>query len=288
MFNGQSFFWGGAYLGGFFEEMFKEMEREQQKQINKEAGIEINENGLFGVPIKNIPFKFHAISFVKEHYFCKKDETKTLYDQKGCYVFSGEKFKMLGKNMFLVKQKEDKHYSLFKNFQRLSEPIFSAVFSSKFESDFCILNIYEKDSLGRNCVIDTDGNVILRTDGCLRYLSLKGNLATSEGVYYNLKKGGEIICRSQSYKGCLEVDGFIFVQEDKCVYKINTMTGEFETFGTPTPPKPEPEPKPKYEKTIPSATKPNPIEPNRNDPCPCGSGKKYKHCGLQQKCEKTE
>jgi preprotein translocase subunit SecA len=28
------------------------------------------------------------------------------------------------------------------------------------------------------------------------------------------------------------------------------------------------------------------VEPGRNDPCPCGSGKKYKHCCLKKKRKK--
>jgi preprotein translocase subunit SecA len=40
------------------------------------------------------------------------------------------------------------------------------------------------------------------------------------------------------------------------------------------PPPPEPAPTPDFDETNPATWG----DPGRNDPCPCGSGKKFKHC----------
>lgn len=272
----------GGYLGNFFQAMFAEMEIENQKRANKESGIELSEKGLFGVPNKNIPSIYHSINFKSNHYICIKGDSKTLYDNNGSFMFSFVDFENLGENMFLVKENPEENYCLYRGYEKLSKPIFKSTIFSKFKGDFGIVSITDKKSYGSECLIDKNGNVLLRGETFNGRIHLYNNVAESNNKFYNLLDGCKVICdKKHSYEHTLEADEFIFVQVDKCVYKINTITAEYEITGTPPPPKEE-SPKPNITKKTPPPTKPSEKQQGRNELCNCGSDKKFKNCCIKK------
>ena len=145
---GRSLF-GDSPMGYFFENMIRDMDENTRKRKNAEAGVEIDEESRKqGVPSKNIPTKYHNIDFGQEHYICILDSVTTLYDKRGCFLFSAVEYQSLDKGMYLVKHEGDENYRLYKGYEKLTEPIFKAKNypSSKFQADYCICLLYTSDA----------------------------------------------------------------------------------------------------------------------------------------------
>jgi len=292
---GRSLF-GDSPMGYFFENMIRDMDENTRKRKNAEAGVEIDEESRKqGVPSKNIPTKYHNIDFGQEHYICILDSVTTLYDKRGCFLFSAVEYQSLDKGMYLVKHEGDENYRLYKGYEKLSEPIFKAKNypSSKFQADYCILGFIEGEDEGE-CIVDMNGEVVMEISDAKYsfqdHYTMTNNIAEYKGYYYNLHTT-EKICYRRSYDKTLEADdNLLFVQADhegysntdtKGVYVIDTMTGEFKIYGTPpTPRNPEPPPptKEEVEERKIEASKPRVVRQGRNETCQCGSGKKFKQC----------
>lgn len=276
----------------FMETMFQSIEQHKRENRNKQAGIQ-ELNGLYGVPEKNIEFKFDMLDFNGKFFQGRADGLDHVFDKDGKFLFSAEKYEYLGRDIFLVftdkepKKGQSSCYGyMFKNGEKLTDSLFrSQRFSNFDKGNFCVLGY--KDFSGE-CVVNTNGEVVLQNNKGLVYIYLHDNVASVGGTYYNLFTG-EKICE-KSYSSSLDIKGLMFVKCDEQVYKINTFTGEYEIFG-------EPKQAPQI-KDIPivngcsttvgevvpdllkSAKKQEPKlkKQGRNELCRCGSGKKVKHC----------
>lgn len=267
---------------GFFEGMFAEMDRRKKEQRNINAGIQ-EANGFYGVPEK-IDFKYDMLDFNGKFYIGRANELYHLFDSSGKFLFSCEEFDYLGKDMFIqYVDKEPKkgqssvYGALCKDGIRLSEYEFRSKFLSKFnkDSDFCVLG-YEDFS--HECVINTEGKVVLKTERSFDNIYLQGNIAHTKNAYYNLFTG-EIIC-SNTKSSTLGTKELLFVETyDDQVYKIDKRTCEFEVFGE-SKQKPHTNDVKLCGGSDVTVKEIIPVLPkqNRNELCRCGSGLKVKKC----------
>lgn len=274
---------GGAY--SFMESIIRDIEKRNHAKRLIDAGVEFNEeNKRFGVPNQEIPFAYLSIDFISgKYYVCEVDDEKIeaplfdVYKKDNGLLFSAEVFEYLGKDdLFLIKDKSEQNYSLFIDVNSpLSEPIFRTKFASAFKenSDFCILGNEDY----KDCVINRKGEVVYTNKSVCNYLYLHGNILNDGSNYINLFSG-EVICE-KGYSNTLKTGNLIFVESKNQVFKIDTLTGEYETFGEPKI-KPSEQPKEKNESLPQSKTESLPKAPkqSRNDKCACGSGLKFKNC----------
>lgn len=267
MFNNDTLF------GGFFGAMFAQMEAREKQQRNEAAGI-LYANGKYGVPDKNIEFMYSELNFHGGFYHGWANGCFNVFDNNGKFLFSAQKYRHLGKNIFLVFDENENITkntilgALWKDGIKLTEKLFRNRDNS-FKGEFCVLGL--KD-WSEECVVNTSGEIVFENKKTLEHLYLHKNIASVNRKYYNLFTG-QLICEAD-YHSPLEIDELMFVQVDKQVFKINTLTCEVEKFGTEPEPKPEPvikTPEPKKEKVI-------LIKQQRNDKCNCNSGLKFKNC----------
>lgn len=277
---------GNGGVASFFDAMFKDMAKREQCQKLINAGVEVNEeNKRVGVPTQEIPLAYLSIDFISNKYYvCEVDDETNdvplfdVYKKDIGLLFTAEVFEYLHKDdLFLIRDKSETYSSLFIDVNiPLSEPVFRTHFASNFgkNSDFCILGYKE---FGKECVINKVGEVVYVPEKSYNSLYLYGNVLNNGDNYINLFSG-EIICK-KSYSSSLNTGNLMFVESEGQVYKIDTLTGEYETFGEPKikpseqpKEKNEPLPQPKAE-TLPKA-----LKQGRNDKCACGSGLKFKHC----------
>ncbi len=264
---------------GFIGQMMAAADEANKQRANEQAGI-VKEGNYYGVPTKGISFMFDNIELNSGFYVGTDDNGKTVFDKDGKCLFSCLSYNYLGKNIFLVTTEEPKKGSssaygaLYKDGVKLTKDLFRSQMHSKFKADHCVLGYKE---FGGECVVNTNGKVVF--DSGKRFISIyiHNNIATEDGKYYNLFTG-ELICE-RSYKSSLETGNLMFVETCELVYKIDTMTGEFEIFG-------EPKLAPQTNDiricnnspvTV-AEVLPAVLKQQRNDKCACKSGKKYKNC----------
>lgn len=268
-----------GYAFSFIGQMMQYYEDQKQESLDISMGIEKNEEGLYGCPVKNIPFQFFIIHYIDNHYICKSEKLTSIYNTEGEFLFSGYTFENLSDELFVVHQydkktdRADQYGSIFKNGQKMSQNIFRTQSMTKFKDgfEFCIISKKFGD-ISRSVVINRDVATVFVCDSVCDYPHLYGNVLYFKNKLYNLFTD-EIICE-KDYHHKLETDEHIFVQSDKQVFKIDIKTCEFEVFGKAreVEEKVAPQPQPKEEKPLPEPKQ------RRNDQCKCGSEKKYKNC----------
>lgn len=281
----------GGMFGGFMEDMFRHMDARKKAEKKAQAGITLVD-GLEGLPRLNIPHKYYDILISDEGYFSGHiEDTMTIYDKEGKFLFEGHGVAYLGYGMFLVGLRPEKipagksinefGYALYDGDKKMTDSIFRTTGwnDCKFNKEgFAKLKTFEG---WKEVVVDRSGEILVQEDSMSsRYISISGVVCSVYKGYINLLTG-EMICEKKwgSSKE-LSTDDILFVEMDKnCIYQINKSTGEFIVHGE-IPKKEEPKPAPsKYPE---KPAEPKIKVPNRNDPCFCGSGKKYKHCCLNK------
>lgn len=282
------------------EHMMDEMKRLKEKKANVDAGIQMNDDGMYGVPSKNIPFDFQTINvYVKGFYKCKIDKNVYVFNSEGECMYIGGAVDYLGEDIFIVYPNEEfkntrtnkldtrvsSYGFLYKGKERKSDANYREQWTS-FSGDFAVVGTNDKY---RDCVINKDCEVVFKSNNS-DSIYLHGVIATVNGKFINLLTG-ETIC-DKSYKATLETGNkrFMFVESGDYVIKMDTLTGEHETFGEP---KISPQTNniricggsditvgevlsdfAKQDDTAKKTT----VTQRRNDICSCGSGKKYKNC----------
>lgn len=283
----------GGMFGGFMEDMLRHMDARKKAERKAQAGITLID-GLEGIERLGIPHKYHNILISDEGYYSGHiDDVMTIYDKDGKLLFECHGVEHLGYGMFLVGLRPDKiaagksmnefGYALYNGDKKITEPIFrtSGWNDYKFNKEgFSKLRTLE--GFNGDVVVDRNGKILIKEDSLCRYITISGVICSVYKGYINLLTG-EMICEKKwgSSKE-LSTNDIMFVEVDKnCVYQINKTSGEFIVHGE-IPKKEEPRPAPVH---TPKLQEPKIKVPNRNDPCHCGSGKKYKHCCLDKAVE---
>lgn len=289
--------YGRGFMGDFLGQMFDSMARVEEAQRKKDAGI-TDLDGLEGIERLGIPHKYYTIKINADGYlFCftryidreSKINPVEVYSKDGRFLFEADHVIYYGQERFLAgkkkpviivgKEREDDFgYALYHNDIRLSEPVFTRHGDTKFnEFGYATIGTYG-DFFGTK-VIDRDGKVIIKADKDLRDIYIYGVICSTNRNYINLLTG-EVICE-KGY-GTIYSKEFIFTQvEENCVYQINRNTGEHTIHGE-APKKKAQEQSPPNQKHTPKIAEPKIKVPQRNEPCLCGSGKKYKHCCMNK------
>jgi len=284
----------GSMFGGFMENMFRHMDARRKAEKKAQAGITLVD-GLEGIPRLNIPHKYYEILISDEGYFSgHTGDTMTIYDKEGKFLFECHGVEHLGYGMFLVGQKPEKMpagksmnefgYALYDGDKKITDSIFRTTGwnDNKFTKEgFGVLTLFE--GWNKKVVVNKIGEIIVSNDKYSEYIYLKGVICSSGTKYTNLLTR-EIICeKGYSSNKEISTNDLLFIEVHKnCVYQINKTTGEFIVHGE-IPKKEEPRPAPVKSIPMPIALKEK--IPQRNDPCICGSGKKYKHCCLNKEIE---
>ena len=265
------------YGYGLLENIFSHMDHLQKMKAKKDAGV-TSVNGYEGIERLNIPYKYDSIGVGGRYFSCRLDDTVTLYNTEGKFLFECTDYTYCKEGMFLVGNRYDNEakkefgYALYNEEKRLTDPMFSRYgMSDAFNSfGFKIAGIFE--SFRKTVVINKSGKIILEMDN-FDSPYLYGVVCLDGKNYINLLTG-ETICE-KGYRGSLDTDEFKFVQvESNCVYQINKNTGEYIIYGVPKPKEEPKAPIPIVKKVI----EPQPKKQGRNELCNCGSGKKFKNC----------
>jgi hypothetical protein len=249
--------------------LFSEWEKEKNRKI---VGITFND-GYYGVPIVNIPFKYCRIDFVDKHYKCLNDDSCDVYDKTGKILFSCTNYDYLGYDMFLVRQSKSEGYSLYCNDEKLTDPIFKDHSSSKFNNKgYCTCGLI--DEFSAKIIINKKGEILFKSTK-FSYINLHGIIFNIDNEWYNIETLEKIA--DYCYER-LEINDFLFLKiESNCVLQVNKDTGDIIIHGE----MPKPKEEIKKEITIKEPEIKIPKQ-NRNDKCVCGSGKKYKNCCLNK------
>ena len=278
------FGFGFKYSQNPFYSLFAHIDAANNTKKKIEFGITVS-NEYEGIERLNIPHKFDSIDIHEQYLSCHLDNTISVYDTGGLFLFECTKFKYYKHGMFLVGNKFDNEeqeefgYSVYKGNKKLTDAIYRPYgMSENFnDSGFAIVGIFGKSM--ETVVIDVSGQIRLTLD-YFDHSYLYGVICTTRDGYINLLTGN-VICK-KGYNSNLTTGELMFDQvHSNCVYQINQKTGDFIIHGIP--PKIE-EPKSDHKKvlaiepSIMKGTPPNPKKQSRNEQCNCGSGKKYKNC----------
>lgn len=278
-----------TFLSGFpfFEYLLHDIEDRKKQERKTAAGI-TTVHSFEGCERLNIPHKYHTIEIgTDEYYFCILNETVSVYNKEGKFCFECNKLQYCKQGRFLVgkkkpivilgsKEEKEFGYALYHDDQKLTEPIFRATtWDEKFNlSGFGIFRFHAKDG---SCVMDKQGKILLQTESYTS-LYLYEAICLYSKHYINLFTG-ETICK-KGYSFTMSTKELLFVQVDtNCIFQINIFKGDYIIHGelpaekAPTPP---------YKAPVVRNTEPKAQTPHRNDPCPCGSSKKYKNCCMNK------